>query len=99
MSSATRQTALCAGLRRKRLSRRAAIRIASAAIGNTSRRSWKKETITMTKGTVVVVGGTCQLGADLGKRYADKGHRVVITSRDSARAQATAKEIGGDCIG
>ncbi len=53
----------------------------------------------MTKGTVVVVGGTCQLGADLAKHYADKGHRVVVTSRDLARAQATAKEIGGDCVG
>ena len=53
----------------------------------------------MTNGTVVVVGGTCQLGADLAKHYADKGNRVVITSRDAGRAQATAKEIGGDTSG
>ena len=53
----------------------------------------------MTKGTVVVVGGTCELGKDLAKHYADKGHRVVITSRDLGRAQATAKDIGGNCVG
>ena len=50
-------------------------------------------------GTVVVVGGTCELGKHLAKHYADKGHRVVVTSRDLGRAQATAKEIGGDCMG
>ena len=53
----------------------------------------------MTKGTVVVVGGTCELGKHLAQHYADKGHRVVVTSRDLGRAQATAKEIGGDCVG
>lgn len=50
-------------------------------------------------GTVVVVGGTCELGKYLAKHYADKGHRVFVTSRDLGRAQATAKEIGGDCVG
>lgn len=50
-------------------------------------------------GTVVVVGGTCELGKHLAKHYADKGHRVVVTSRDAGRAQATAKEIGGDSVG
>jgi NAD(P)-dependent dehydrogenase (short-subunit alcohol dehydrogenase family) len=54
----------------------------------------------MTKpGTVVVVGGTCDLGKHLAKHYADKGHRVVVTSRDTGRAQATASEIGGDTVG
>jgi len=53
----------------------------------------------MTKGTVVVIGGTCELGKQLAKHYADKGHRVVVTSRDLGRAQVTAKEIGGDCVG
>lgn len=53
----------------------------------------------MTKGTVVVVGGTCELGKVLAKHYADKGHHVVITSRDLERAQTTAKDIGGDCVG
>lgn len=50
-------------------------------------------------GTVVVVGGTCELGRDLAQHYANKGHHVVITSRDTGRAQAAAKEIGGDCVG
>ena len=53
----------------------------------------------MAKGTVVVVGGTCQLGKQLAHHYADKGHRVVVTSRDAGRAQTTAKEIGGDTVG
>ena len=53
----------------------------------------------MTKGTVVVVGGTCELGKCLAQHYADKGQRVVVTSRDLGRAQATAKEIGGDTVG
>ncbi len=53
----------------------------------------------MADGTVVVVGGTCELGKDLAKHYADKGHHVVVTSRESGRAQAAAKEIGGDCVG
>jgi NAD(P)-dependent dehydrogenase (short-subunit alcohol dehydrogenase family) len=50
-------------------------------------------------GTVVVVGGTCELGKHLAQYYADKGHHVVVTSRDLDRAQATAKAIGGDCVG
>ncbi len=50
-------------------------------------------------GTVVVVGGTCELGKHLAHYYADKGQPVVVTSRDLARAQATASEIGGDCVG
>jgi NAD(P)-dependent dehydrogenase (short-subunit alcohol dehydrogenase family) len=54
---------------------------------------------TMTKGTVVVVGGTCELGKHLAKHYADNGHRVVVTSRDLGRAQEAAKEIGGDSVG
>jgi len=50
-------------------------------------------------GTVVVVGGTCELGKHLAQHYASKGHRVVVTSRDLGRAQATANEVGGDCVG
>ena len=53
----------------------------------------------MTKGTVVVIGGTCELGKHLAQHYADKGHPVVVTSRDVGRAQATAKEIGSNCTG
>jgi len=50
-------------------------------------------------GTVVVVGGTCELGKHLAQHYADKGYPVVVTSRDLGRAQATSSEIGGNCTG
>ena len=50
-------------------------------------------------GTVVVVGGTCDLGKHLAIHYARKGHPVVVTSRDLDRAQATASEVGGNCVG
>lgn len=53
----------------------------------------------MANGTVVVVGSTCELGKHLAKHYSDKGHRVIVTSRDSARADSAAKEIGGDSKG
>jgi NAD(P)-dependent dehydrogenase (short-subunit alcohol dehydrogenase family) len=50
-------------------------------------------------GTVVVVGGTCEIGKHLAQHYADEGHPVVVTSRDLARAEATAREIGGKTTG
>ncbi|MCB0172963.1 MAG: SDR family oxidoreductase [Anaerolineae bacterium] len=53
----------------------------------------------MTKGTVVVVGGTSEIGKRLAKHYADMGGQVVVTSRDVGRAQAAAAEVGGNCIG
>lgn len=53
----------------------------------------------MSKGSVVVIGGTCDLGKHLAKHYADKGHHVVVTSRDTQRAQVTAREVGGDTVG
>lgn len=49
-------------------------------------------------GTVVIVGGTCDLGKHLGRHYANLGHHVVLTSRDLGRAQAAAQEIGGDSV-
>jgi NAD(P)-dependent dehydrogenase (short-subunit alcohol dehydrogenase family) len=56
--------------------------------------------MTMDKlGTVVVVGGTCEIGKHLAIHYARKGHPVVISSRDLGRAQSAAGEIGGDCTG
>jgi NAD(P)-dependent dehydrogenase (short-subunit alcohol dehydrogenase family) len=51
------------------------------------------------KGTVVVVGGTSEIGKRLAQRYAGQGHNVVLTSRDQERAAATAKEVGGACRG
>jgi NAD(P)-dependent dehydrogenase (short-subunit alcohol dehydrogenase family) len=50
-------------------------------------------------GTVVVVGGTCDIGKRLAMHYANKGHRVVVTSRDAERARTAAREIGGDTLG
>lgn len=47
-------------------------------------------------GSVVVIGGTGGLGREVARHYADEGRSVVISSRDQARAEAVAKEIGGD---
>lgn len=52
----------------------------------------------MAKGTVVIAGATNELGTALAKHYIDKGHRVVVSSRTIERAQALAKELGGDCV-
>src|SRR5258707_4800908 len=90
--------ASCAGLKRRPHNRRAVTPIGSAAIGAISKSNYTRENITMAKGTVVVVGATCELGKALAKHYADKGHCVVVTSRDLGRAQAAAREIGGDCV-
>ena len=53
----------------------------------------------MADGTVVVVGGTAGLGRDIAQSYADRDRSVVITSRDAARAESVAAEIGGDTRG
>jgi NAD(P)-dependent dehydrogenase (short-subunit alcohol dehydrogenase family) len=50
-------------------------------------------------GTVVVVGGTCQLGKYLAQHYVERGYPVVVTSRDAGRAQAAASELGDNCRG
>lgn len=50
-------------------------------------------------GTVVVVGGTSEIGKRLAKHYADAGHPIVVTSRDLARAEAIVSEIGPRCRG
>jgi NAD(P)-dependent dehydrogenase (short-subunit alcohol dehydrogenase family) len=49
----------------------------------------------MTKGSVLIVGGTQGLGRELAQSYADDDDDVVVTGRDQARAEAAAKEIGG----
>ncbi|MBX3049126.1 MAG: SDR family oxidoreductase [Anaerolineales bacterium] len=51
------------------------------------------------KGTVVVVGGTSELGKSVAVHYAEKGHPVVITGREPGRAQQIAAEIGHDAVG
>jgi NAD(P)-dependent dehydrogenase (short-subunit alcohol dehydrogenase family) len=50
-------------------------------------------------GTVVIVGGTQGLGRRLAERFAADGHPVVLTGRDTSRAQSVAAEIAHDARG
>ncbi|HLU30827.1 MAG TPA: SDR family oxidoreductase [Acidimicrobiia bacterium] len=50
-------------------------------------------------GSVVVIGGSSGLGKAIAERYAKQGREVVVTSRDRARAEETAREIGGSTTG
>ena len=52
----------------------------------------------MTEGTVVIVGATNELGKSIARHYVNQGNRLVVTSRDIARAQALAKELGSNTI-
>ncbi len=45
------------------------------------------------KKTLAVLGGTGQEGGALARRWAEAGYKVVIGSRDAARAAAKAREI------
>ncbi|TDC37843.1 SDR family oxidoreductase [Micromonospora sp. 15K316] len=45
--------------------------------------------------TSIIVGGSNGLGRVIAQRFADRGDTVVITSRDKARAEEVAAEIGG----
>lgn len=53
--------------------------------------------------TIPIIGGTGALGSGLARRWARSGARVVIGSRDAARAAesaaAIAAETGGDVVG
>jgi NAD(P)-dependent dehydrogenase (short-subunit alcohol dehydrogenase family) len=53
----------------------------------------------MPTGSVVVVGGTQGIGRQLARSYADEGRQVIVTGRDQSRAEAAAKEIGGNTRG
>ena len=53
----------------------------------------------MANGSVVVVGGTQGLGRELAQSYADEGREVIVTGRDQSRAEAAAREIGGNTLG
>lgn len=50
-------------------------------------------------GEVVIVGGTSGLGLAIAQTFAGRGDEVVVTSRDSARAESAAGEIGGKTRG
>ena len=50
--------------------------------------------------TSVVIGGASDgVGGVISRRFARRGDHVIVTSRDSARAEAAAKEIGGTTRG
>jgi NADPH-dependent F420 reductase len=46
------------------------------------------------KATIAVIGGTGALGSGLARRLARAGHPVVIGSRDPAKAEAAARNLG-----
>ena len=49
--------------------------------------------------TIAVIGGTGPEGSGLALRWAAAGHRVIIGSRDAARAQAAAAELAAKARG
>jgi NAD(P)-dependent dehydrogenase (short-subunit alcohol dehydrogenase family) len=49
--------------------------------------------------TSIVVGGSGGLGRVIARHFAERGDTVIVTSRDKARAEAVAAEIGGDTRG
>ncbi len=53
----------------------------------------------MAAGTVVIIGGTQGLGRRLAERFAREGHPIVLTGRETERAQAVAAEIGANVTG
>ena len=53
----------------------------------------------MASGATVIVGGTQGLGRRLAERFAERGEAVVLTGRDGSRADAVAREIGGETTG
>src|SRR3954447_12585885 len=48
---------------------------------------------------VLVTGGTSGLGRAMARALAQAGARVALTSRDGARAHATAAELGAGALG
>jgi NAD(P)-dependent dehydrogenase (short-subunit alcohol dehydrogenase family) len=48
---------------------------------------------------VLIVGGTGGIGRALAERYSSLESEVILTSRSAERAEATAKEIGGNVRG
>ena len=53
----------------------------------------------MADGTSVVIGATSGVGLAVAELLASRGDQVVVTSRDLARAEATAATLGGSARG
>jgi NAD(P)-dependent dehydrogenase (short-subunit alcohol dehydrogenase family) len=53
----------------------------------------------MQDGAVVVIGGTSGLGLGVARRYVERGRRVVLSSRDPARAAEVASGLGKRAAG
>jgi NAD(P)-dependent dehydrogenase (short-subunit alcohol dehydrogenase family) len=53
----------------------------------------------MADGSVVIIGGTSGIGRELAQFYADAGEEVVLSGRESDRAEGVAGEIGGKTRG
>jgi NAD(P)-dependent dehydrogenase (short-subunit alcohol dehydrogenase family) len=51
------------------------------------------------RGTVVVIGGTSDIGKSVAAHYASQGTPVVVTSRELGRAEQAAREVGPTCRG
>lgn len=51
------------------------------------------------QGTVVIIGATSEFGKRVGKYYADKGHKLYLSSREMSRADEIAQAMGGACHG
>lgn len=50
--------------------------------------------------TSLVIGGASDgVGGVIARKFADRGDTVIVTSRDSSRAETAAKEIGGNTRG
>ena len=94
-SSVTRSTALVAGLGDKEL--RPYHKLAHGLPGVNLTNAGDKGDRKMAHS--VIVGGSSGIGLVIAQRLADQGDEVVITSREAARADAVAREIGSRAQG